>query len=427
MTDKDIAIKVENVSKIYKLYDKPIDRLKESLHFRGKKYHKDFYALNDVSFEIKKGECVGILGKNGAGKSTLLKIVTGVLTPSSGNITVNGKVSALLELGAGFNPEYTGLENIYFQGAIMGYECHEIDAKLDEILAFADIGEFIHQPYKSYSSGMGARLAFAVAINVEPDILIVDEALSVGDISFQNKCIRHMERIMKSGVTVIFVSHDIQALKKFCSKAIWLKDGQKYMEGESGDVTKTYMAYSSYGIESSEIKIKGVSKVEEVTNYNYLIPTQELESFGDGKARILKIGFFEENGNLTQVLLQGSNATFVCEIESYEDLYDVGIGVMLKDYLNNEIITFNSYMYSRPLKEIKAGEKYMAKIKFKVPKIFPRQYIVTVALSDGTQMNHNQQHWIYSATTIDIKSSDMIDACFLTLYKDEVEYIYEQI
>lgn len=427
MTDKDTAIKIDNLTKIYKLYNAPIDRLKESLHWRGKKYHKDFYALNDVSFEIKRGECVGILGKNGAGKSTLLKIITGVLTPTSGNITVNGKVSALLELGAGFNPEYTGLENIYFQGAIMGYDHSEIEAKVDEILAFADIGEFINQPYKTYSSGMGARLAFAVAINIDPEILIVDEALSVGDMAFQNKCMRHMEKIMKSGVTVIFVSHDIQALKKFCSKAIWLKDGQKYMDGKSGDVTKKYMAYSSYGIESNEIIVSDISKVEEVTTLNYLIPTIGLESFGDGKARILKVGFFDQNGNLTQVLLQGIYAIFVCEIEAYEDLYDVGIGVMLKDYLNNEIITFNSYMYSMPLKEIKAGEKYMTKIKFKVPKIFPRQYIVTVALSDGTQMNHNQQHWIYSATTIDIKSSDMIDACFLTLYQDEVEYMYEQI
>ena len=174
----NIAIKVENLSKIYKLYDVPIDRMKEALHWRGKKYHKDFFALKDVSFEIKKGETVGIIGKNGSGKSTLLKIITGVLSPTKGTVTVNGRVSALLELGAGFNPEYTGIENIYFQGSLMGYSTKEVNARMQDILDFADIGEFIHQPVKMYSSGMFARLAFAVAINVEPDILIVDEALT---------------------------------------------------------------------------------------------------------------------------------------------------------------------------------------------------------------------------------------------------------
>lgn len=248
MTDKDIAIKVENLTKTYKLYDKPIDRLKESLHWRGKKYHKDFYALNDVRFEIKKGETVGIIGKNGSGKSTLLKIITGVLTPTSGNVTVNGKVSALLELGAGFNPEYTGLENIYFQGAIMGYERHEIDAKVDDILAFADIGDFIYQPYKTYSSGMGARLAFAVAINVEPDILIVDEALSVGDMAFQNKCMQKMKSLINDhGCTVIFVSHALSAVRLICDRVVWLKSGNLEAIGDVETITDLYEFEMSSG------------------------------------------------------------------------------------------------------------------------------------------------------------------------------------
>ena len=200
------AIKVSNLTKIYKLYDKPMDRLKESLHPLKKNYHKDFYALNDVSFEVKKGETVGIIGKNGAGKSTLLKIITGVLTPTSGDVQVNGRIASLLELGAGFNPEYTGIENIYLQGTLMGFGHEEMAAKVDEILAFADIGDFIHQSVKMYSSGMFARLAFAVAINVDPDILIVDEALSVGDAAFQNKCIRKMEEIGDKGITILFVS-----------------------------------------------------------------------------------------------------------------------------------------------------------------------------------------------------------------------------
>ena len=206
--NKNTAIKVTNLSKVYKLYDKPADRLKESLHPLKKKYHKEFYALNDVSFEIKKGETVGIIGKNGAGKSTLLKIITGVLTPSGGHVHVNGRIASLLELGAGFNPEYTGVENIYLQGTLMGYTKEEMESKIQAILDFADIGDFVYQPVKSYSSGMFARLAFAVAINVEPDILIVDEALSVGDMRFQQKCYRKFREFQELKKTILFVTHD---------------------------------------------------------------------------------------------------------------------------------------------------------------------------------------------------------------------------
>ena len=192
--DSDPVISIRHLSKKYRLYDRSVDRLKESLHPFRKKYHRDFFALNDVSFDIKKGETVGIIGKNGSGKSTLLKIIAGVLTPSGGGAVVNGHVSALLELGIGFNPDLTGLENIYFSGTIMGFSRQEMDTKVDDIIAFADIGNFIHQPVKTYSSGMFVRLAFAMATNVDPDILIIDEALSVGDIFFQTKCYRKLDR-----------------------------------------------------------------------------------------------------------------------------------------------------------------------------------------------------------------------------------------
>jgi lipopolysaccharide transport system ATP-binding protein/teichoic acid transport system ATP-binding protein len=237
----DIVIKVENVSKVYKLYDKPIDRMKESLSLRKKKYSRDYYALNNISFELKKGETVGIIGTNGSGKSTLLKIITGVLTQSSGKIKVNGKISALLELGAGFNPEYTGLENIYLNGTMMGYTREEMDKRVKSIMDFANIGEFINQPVKTYSSGMFARLAFAVAINVEPDILIVDEALSVGDIRFQIKCMDKMKKMMEGGTTVLFVSHDINAIRRFCMKAIWLNNGLMKGFGEVNRIADKYM------------------------------------------------------------------------------------------------------------------------------------------------------------------------------------------
>lgn len=253
----DIAIKVENVSKIYKLYDKPMDRLKETLSPSKKKYHKDHYALDNISFEVKKGETVGIIGTNGSGKSTLLKMITGVLTPTSGNITVNGKVSALLELGAGFNPEYTGMENIYLNGTMMGYSREDMDKKVQLILEFADIGQFINQPVKTYSSGMFARLAFAVAINVDPEILIVDEALSVGDSKFQTKCIDKMEEIREKGATVLFVSHAAEQINRFCNTSIWIEKGHLKALGKSSDIISEYENYMKYG-EINEIKVEEI-------------------------------------------------------------------------------------------------------------------------------------------------------------------------
>lgn len=431
--NQNMAIQVNNLSKVYKLYNSPIDRMKEALHPLKKNYHKEFYALNDVSFEIKKGECVGILGKNGAGKSTILKIITGVLNPTSGNVVVNGKISALLELGAGFNPEYTGMENIYFQGNIMGFSRDEITTKIEDILEFADIGAFIEQPVKNYSSGMFARLAFAVAINVDPDILIVDEALSVGDAAFQNKCMRRMTKIMEDGATVLFVSHDTQAINKFCTRAIWLKDGIKHMDGYTKSVTDAYMSFSAYGLETqldvevTDTKQEAINLNEKNNCYDWLKTTDALECFGDGKAKILRIGFLDGNGKQSNSLRQGDIATFICEAFAYQDLYDVGLGVLFKDRLNTEIITFNSYMYNQPLSFMKKHSKYIIKVKFMVPKIFPADYTVTVALSDGTQLNHNQQHWIHVATTIKIISKDLVDACTVTLYQDEVKYSYEQV
>lgn len=237
------VIKVNSISKIYKLYDKPIDRLKESLSLSRKCYHKDYYALNNVSFSIKKGEILGFIGTNGSGKSTLLKILTRIIVPSSGTIEVTGKISALLELGAGFNPEYTGLENIYLNGTMMGYSKDEMNKKLEEIKNFADIGDFINQPVKIYSSGMFARLAFAVAINVEPDILIVDEVLAVGDMRFQFKCMNKMKSMMDNGTTILFVSHDISSIRRFCKKAMWLNNGENLFYGEVNETCDKYADY----------------------------------------------------------------------------------------------------------------------------------------------------------------------------------------
>lgn len=247
----DLAIKVTNVSKYYKLYAKPFDRLKEALHPFKKKFHNDFCALDDISFKVKKGEIVGILGTNGSGKSTILKIITGLLNPTKGNVNVNGKISALLELGAGFNHEYTGIENVYLNGTMMGFSKEGMDSKLDEILSFADIGEFIYQPVKTYSSGMFARLAFAVAINIEPDILIVDEALAVGDMYFQEKCYEKMKQMVKSGATILFVSHSLPAIRNFCQRAIWIEKGILKDQGRADIICDKYREY----IEGKDLEI----------------------------------------------------------------------------------------------------------------------------------------------------------------------------
>ena len=240
MKSKNSAISVKDVTKIYRLYEKPIDRLKEAMSITHKNFHRDFYALNGISFDVNKGETVGIIGTNGSGKSTILKIITGVLTPTTGEVEVDGVISALLELGAGFNMDYTGIENIFMNGTMMGFSRKEMEAKLQDILEFADIGDFVYQPVKTYSSGMFVRLAFALAINVEPEILIVDEALSVGDVFFQAKCYRRMEEIRKNGTTILMVTHDMGAIIKYCDRVVVLNKGAFIAQGEPGKMVDLY-------------------------------------------------------------------------------------------------------------------------------------------------------------------------------------------
>lgn len=295
MDEVNVAIQVSDLTKIYKLYSRPIDRVKELIPGWKRKMHEDFHALSDVSFQIPKGRTVGILGKNGAGKSTLLKVLTGVLMPSRGKVAVHGKVASLLELGAGFNPEYTGLENIYFQGLLMGYSRQQMDVRLEAILDFADIGDFIHQPVKVYSSGMFARLAFSVSINVEPDILIVDEALSVGDAGFQLKCILKMKALQESGITILFVSHDTQSVIRFC-QSIMIMDAGRLVE-YTDDVLSAVKSYEkrvrnipdSHKKQEDSLEIKDVCYESELGN----IPEYR---FGTGGAKISSLDFVSPTG-----------------------------------------------------------------------------------------------------------------------------------
>ncbi len=236
----EYAIELKHITKTYAMYAKPTDRLKEALDFRRRSYHDIFYALNDVNIHVKKGEMIGFIGENGSGKSTLLKIITGVLTPTSGEMQINGNIAALLELGSGFNPEYSGYDNIYLNGMVLGFTKEQVDEMVDDIISFADIGDHLYQPVKTYSSGMFVRLAFAVAINVDPEILIVDEALAVGDLEFQLKCMEKFTEFRNAGKTILFVSHDVNAVRRFCDRVYWLKNGVVENEGETMEVTEEY-------------------------------------------------------------------------------------------------------------------------------------------------------------------------------------------
>lgn len=318
-------IELVDVVKSYKLYEKPIDRLKEALSLTHKPYHKEFKALNGISLKVRKGDAIGILGKNGSGKSTLLKLITGVLSPTSGSIHVRGKISAILELGAGFNPEYSGRENIYLNGLMMGYTREEIDRKMGDIIEFADIGEFIEQPVKIYSSGMFARLAFAVSINVDPDILIVDEALAVGDVRFQTKCIDKMKELKNKGTTILFVSHATEQVKRFCNHAIWLKDGVVQAAGESSEIADLYEDFMKYNNES---------EVKQSEN------KQELELIEDHQSDFIRPNNPDILSLITDVKINKNNfKTFdelivEIEYEIYEDVIDdllLGVAIYTPD------------------------------------------------------------------------------------------------
>lgn len=337
MADK-IAIKAENVSKTYKLYNSPQDRLKEAINPFRKKYHNDFCALNNISFDINRGETVGIIGKNGSGKSTLLKIITGVLTPTNGKVVTNGRISALLELGAGFNREMTGLENVYFSGAINGYSKEEVDTRLERILAFADIGDFIHQPAKVYSSGMYARLGFAVAINIDPEILIIDEALSVGDMAFQNKCYRKIESFVKEGKTVLFVSHSLGAIRLFCQRSMWLHQGKMEMFDTTENVTDSYeRAMNSTGM------ITGIQPTAAAQDFSIGLYKNKGDRVRETQAWIDDIRITNSRNEITTSLSTGELLKLqIAVTNNYDSPLPISMGVAFTSTAGLEICRINN-------------------------------------------------------------------------------------
>ena len=404
------AIKVSHLTKVYKLYDKPIDRLKESLHPLKKKYHKDFYALNDVSFEIKKGETVGIIGKNGAGKSTLLKIITGVLTPSSGHVHVNGRIASLLELGAGFNPEYTGVENIYLQGTLMGYSKEEMEAKIDEILAFADIGDFVYQPVKSYSSGMFARLAFAVAINVEPDILIVDEALSVGDMAFQAKCFNKFKEFQRQNKTILFVTHSIDLIIKYCQSGILMSDGKKLLQGDTKSTTEMFRKIMVSTLPKNiqdDIDDNKIENSKELNKYELkssLVLNQKANIYGSMEAEIIDFAIINEEKKISNQLKHDEIYTILMTVKFNTEVIDPIFAYTFKSVDGMELTGTNTNNLNEVFGKIKAGE--IITVKFKQKMILNSgAYFLALGCTKYENDNLRVFHRIYDAVQVDVVSS----------------------
>jgi ABC-type polysaccharide/polyol phosphate transport system ATPase subunit len=425
----ETAIKVENLSKVYKLYDKPIDRMKESLHPFRKKYHKDFYAIKDVSFEIKKGETVGIVGKNGSGKSTLLKILTGVLTQTTGIVQVNGKVSALLELGAGFNPEFTGLENVYFQGSIMGYSREQMDSKIEDILSFADIGDFINQPVKTYSSGMFVRLAFAVSINVDPEIFIVDEALAVGDMRFVQKCLRKIADFRDEGKTIVMVTHDVGTVLNFAKRALWVNDGSIRLQGPPEQVVKEYTANMFYDNDTVSGNKNSSALIEDKKNDNDILFDQvaSCDAFGEKGAEITGFALYGANGEKNPNVRTGDLITAFIKVESKEEILSPGIGILFKDGKGNGVFSINNYVYQVNFNDISANQRLIFKISFVAPPLSRGEYPITVAISSGTQEKHFQHHWVHDVGILRVVNSELKYNIGCLLAVDESLVKIEQI
>lgn len=312
----EYAIQVKNVSKVYKLYHRPADRLIDAFGFPGKKRFREHGALKDISFDVRKGETLGIIGTNGSGKSTILKIITGVLNPTDGEVVIDGRISALLELGAGFNQEYTGIENVYLNGMMMGFSDAEIDARLPNILEFADIGEFVNQPVRTYSSGMFVRLAFAVAINIDPEILIVDEALSVGDVFFQAKCYKKFEEFKEQGKTILFVSHDLSSIVKYCDRVVLLNKGSMLEEGTPKDMVGLYKRVM-LGQARAEINKQaaggGEAETEELWKSHYIL-NKDVDEYGSGKAEIIDFAILDDRGEYTNCIEKGASFTIKSKV-----------------------------------------------------------------------------------------------------------------
>ena len=397
--DKNIAIRVDNVSKIYRLYNKPSDRLKEALGFTKEKKYREHKALDQVSFDVHRGETVGIIGTNGSGKSTVLKIITGVLQPTMGNVTVNGRISALLELGAGFNMEYTGVENVYLNGTMLGFTEEEINKRLPEILRFADIGDFVNQPVKTYSSGMFVRLAFAVAINIDPEILIVDEALSVGDVFFQAKCYHKFEEFKKQGKTILFVSHDLSSISKYCDRVVLLNQGVKVDEGSPKamvDLYKRFLVHQE-GEPEKHIAREGEWRSKIQVNPNLL-------EYGEKLAEIVDFAVVDKDGKLTNTIEKGSKFQIKMRIHFHESIQQPIMAFTFKNIQGTEITGTNTMYEGVNVEHTDAGDECVVVFEQKMD-MQGGEYFLSFGCTGYRNGDFTVFHRLYDACNITVVSS----------------------
>jgi len=450
MSSDGFSIRVEGLGKRYEIYAQPADRLKQMILPRfgrviGKNhlaYFKEFWALRGVSFNVRRGETMGIIGRNGSGKSTLLQMVCGTLNPTEGVVEVQGRIAALLELGAGFNPEFTGRENVYLSGLLYGISESDLRERYQSIVDFADIGDFINQPVKTYSSGMYVRLAFAIAAHVDADILVIDEALSVGDVRFTQKCMRYLREFQQRG-TLLFVSHDTGAVTSLCSRAVWLDSGRLIVDGSARDVVERYLAEQHAADRASlgeQVTVsasssatgatgegmdavaapmpldvidprKGMLNGEAVRNLVEIFefdPSQIDNEFGAGGARIVNVQLLDCNGEVQRLTAGGEISDLVIEAEISESLDAPIFGFYVKDRLGQRLFGDNTYLSyrDRPI-HAHADSRLRAHFRFRMPVLPSGDYSVDVALANGTQENHTQRHWIYDALTFKASESTM--------------------
>ncbi|MFZ4413694.1 MAG: ABC transporter ATP-binding protein [Bacteroidales bacterium] len=409
MSADHIAIKVTALSKVYPLYNSPRDRLKEALHPMRKKYHKDFYALNDVSFEIKKGETIGIIGQNGSGKSTLLKIIANVLSSTSGEVKVNGKISSLLELGTGFNPELNGIENVYFYGTLMGFSKEEMENKIDDILSFADIGDFVYQPVKTYSSGMYVRLAFAAATAIDPEILIVDEALSVGDIRFQLKCFRKFEEFREKNKTIIFVSHSTADIVRLCERTIWLDKGIVRKIGNTKNIVEEYLAWMMHDTGMLQAKNNIVTSNGKGNQQYDLIPIRKNAIItGEGGATVNYVGFFDEDFNRITSLSISKKVKIIFQLSTNVQIDNPYFAFQIINNKGLKITGSNTYILGKKLNRINAGSNILVSFTFVFPEIENGMYLIAIGIADGTAEKHIRHQFIADAYDFQFNSSSLL-------------------
>lgn len=422
----DIAIRVESVFKCYQVYGKPHDRLKQAVlpHAQRllgrplRKYFAEFWALRGISFEVLRGQTVGIIGRNGSGKSTLLQIVCGTLTPTAGRVDVDGRVAALLELGSGFNPEFTGRENVYLNGNVLGLSREQVDQRFEDIELFADIGEFIDQPVKTYSSGMVVRLAFAVIAHVDADVLVIDEALAVGDAVFTQKCMRFLRSFKEKG-TILFVSHDASSILNLCDRAVWIHQGEMRMQGTAEQVSNAYLEFTTQEVYGDELKLHAVKASrgetesepvplatgtgQEETRLEFFDNIANSDGWESGVARIDRVEMHDESGTPCTVLRGGERVKLSVLARCDAPLASPIIGFFVKDRLGQSLFGDNTYSYRSPV-AVEGGTVLQALFTFHLPMLPNGRYSMTVAIADGDPFNHVQHHWLHDALAINVAS-----------------------